>query len=195
MTASKRLTFRPLSADTWDDFEHLFGERGACGGCWCMLWRLTSRQFKEQKGSGNRQAMRHLANSKCSPGILAYDLEAPIGWCAIAPRHEYPALGRSRVLKPLDDQPVWSVSCFFIDKAYRRQGISTMLLNEAVEYAHASGAKIVEGYPVEPNNENYPAVFAWTGTTKTFKQARFKECTRRSPTRPIMRREIDADAP
>jgi len=159
-----------------------------------MHWRLTPREFKARKGGGNRQAMRRLARSERAPGILAYDAENPIGWCAIAPREEYSALDRSRVLKPIDDQPVWSVSCFYIDKAYRRQGVSVKLLDAAVKYAKSNGARIVEGYPVEPKKDNYPAVFAWTGTTKTFKRAKFQEYVRRSSTRPIMRREIGRDA-
>jgi len=155
-----------------------------------VLWRKTPAEFKEQKGNGNRKSMQRLAQSKRSPGILAYDGNNPIGWCAIAPRKDYPALSRSRVLKPIDDQPVWSVSCFFIDKAHRKQGLSAKLLEAAVNYAKTQGAKIVEGYPVEPVKDNYPSVYAWVGLAKTFKKAKFKECARRSPTRPIMRREI-----
>lgn len=190
MRRARKLTFRPLGSDNWEDFAQLFGERGASGGCWCMHWRLTPSEFKKRKGSGNRQAMRRLARSERAPGILGYDAGTPIGWCAIAPREEYSALNRSRVMKPVDDKTVWSVSCFYIDKNYRRQGISVKLLEAAVKYAKSKGARIVEGYPVEPNKDNYPAVFAWTGTTKTFKRAKFQECVRRSPTRPIMRREI-----
>lgn len=190
MSESKRLVFRPLSEDTWKDFEQLFGDRGASGGCWCMLWRTSPGEFKEQKGDGNRRSMQRLAQSKKAPGILAYEGNTPIGWCAIAPREEYPALSRSRVLKPVDNEPVWSVSCFFIDKMHRKKGLSAKLLEAAVDYAKAQGAKIIEGYPVEPGNSNYPPVYAWVGLAKTFKKAKFKECIRRSPTRPIMRRQI-----
>jgi len=186
----KKLTFHPLSDDNWQDLEQLFGDRGASGGCWCMLWRKTPTEFKEQKGNGNRESMRRLAHSERAPGILAYEGNKPIGWCAIAPREDYPALSRSRVLKPIDDQPVWSVSCFFIDKAHRKKGLSARLLEAAVNYATSQGAKLVEGYPVEPVKDNYPAVYAWVGLAKTFKKAKFKECARRSPTRPIMRRKI-----
>lgn len=155
-----------------------------------MLWRKSPAEFKEQKGEGNRKSMQHLAQSKRALGVLAYEGTNPIGWCAVAPREDYPALSRSRVLKPIDDKPVWSVSCFFIDKAHRKKGLSTKLLEAAVTYAKSQGAKIVEGYPVEPVKDNYPAVYAWVGLAKTFKKTKFKECARRSPTRPIMRRMI-----
>jgi len=155
-----------------------------------MLWRLSPSEFEAQKGNGNRKAMQRLAQSKTSPGILAYDANTAIGWCAIAPREEYPKLNASRILKPVDEKPVWSVSCFFIHKAYRRKGISVKLLNAAAVYAKSKGAKIIEGYPVDPTKNNYPPVFAWTGISKAFQKAEFTECIRRSPTRPIMRREV-----
>ena len=185
------LSFRPLDAATWNDFERLLGERGGSGGCWCMLWRRSPAEFRAGKGEGNRAAMRRLAETGPPPGILAYDGERAIGWCALAPRGDYPGLARSRVLKPLDDRPVWSVSCFYIDKASRGRGVSVALLEAAVDYARSQGATIVEGYPVEPNDKHYPAVFAWTGTAKTFTRAGFAECLRRSPTRPIMRRSLE----
>ncbi len=190
MAADPKLTFRPLNSDTWDDFERLFGERGAYGGCWCMYWRLSPADFKAGKGQGNRQAILDLARSDRPPGILAYDGELAIGWCAIAPREEFSALSRSRVLKPLDDRPVWSVSCFFIDRRYRRHGVSVPLLEAAVAFAATQGAKIVEGYPIEPASDDYPATYAWYGIAKTFERAGFEECARRSSTRPIMRRTL-----
>lgn len=155
-----------------------------------MYWRLAPRDFKAGKGSGNRQAILDLARSQRPPGVLAFDGDVAVGWCALAPREAYSALERSRILKPIDDRPVWSVSCFFIDRKYRRSGVSLPLLNAAVEFAASQGAKIVEGYPVEPASDDYPATYAWYGIAKTFERAGFEECARRSPTRPIMRKTL-----
>ncbi len=184
------LTFQTLVPDRWADFERLFGERGACGGCWCMLWRLKRSEFQRGKGPWNKARMRRLVVSGKVPGILAYAGGAPVGWCAIAPRDDYPALERSRVLKRLDDRPVWSVACLFVEKRHRRTGVSVGLLRAAVEFAGQRGGTIVEGYPVEPKKETMPDVFAWTGLPSGFKKAGFIECARRSPTRPIMRCEF-----
>ncbi len=189
---SLELSSKPLTKDQWADFVTLFGERGACGGCWCMLWRLTRKQFEAQKGEGNKLAMKTLINSGEVPGILAYHNAKAIGWCAIAPRSSYPALSRSRILKPIDERTCWSVSCFFIEKGYRKKGVSIGLLRAATEYAKSQGVELVEGYPVEPTSEkNIPPVFAWTGISKAFIQIGFKEVARRSPTRPIMRMELN----
>ncbi len=184
---SPRLECHPLTPDRWMDFETLFGERGACGGCWCMLWRLSRSTFERQKGTKNKQAMLGLIQAGETPGLLGYVAGEPVAWCAIAPRVQYPGLSRSRVLKPVDDQPVWSVSCFFVRKDQRNRGLTVQLLKAAVDFVRRQGGQIVEGYPVEPKSDEMPPVFAWTGIRSAFVAAGFQECARHSPGRPIMR--------
>lgn len=179
--------FRPVTPSRWSDLAELFGERGACGGCWCMVWRLTTREWTAGKGARNRRAMKRLVESGARPGVLAYRGREPIGWCAIAPRRDYSALARSRVLRPVDDEPVWSISCLFIRKADRRAGLSARLLRAAVDFAAKRGARIVEGYPIEPTMERTPDPFVWTGVPSAFRRAGFTEVARRSRSRPIMR--------
>jgi GNAT superfamily N-acetyltransferase len=135
--------------------------------------------------------MQAIVHSGEVPGVLAYHNKQAVGWCAVAPRRSYPALERSRILKPVDDQPCWSIACLFIHKAFRKQGVSTALLSFASGYAQSQGAAIIEGYPVEPKSDKDMApAFAWTGIAKAFIQAGFKEVKRRSPTRPIMRLQL-----
>lgn len=185
------LTFHPLRPDRWGDFETLFGERGACGGCWCMAWRLKRSVFQQNKGTANKAAMKMLVQADEAPGILAYSGKQPIGWIAVARREQYTILERSRVLKPVDDAPVWSVSCFFIAKGFRKQGVSVRLLKSAADFVRRQGGAILEGYPVQPKMETMPDVFAWTGLPSAFLKAGFVECDRRSPTRPIMRKQLN----
>lgn len=182
-----KLEFHPVTAKRWRDLEKLFGERGACGGCWCMCWRLKRSQFEKQKGAGNKKALKRIVAAGEVPGLLAYAGREPVGWCSVAPREAFPVLENSRILKRVDDQPVWSASCFFVARPYRRQGLSVKLLRAAVAYAKKKGARMVEGYPVEPKKSPMPDVFAWTGLADAFRRAGFKEVLRRSPTRPIMR--------
>jgi GNAT superfamily N-acetyltransferase len=180
----------PAGPEQWPDLEALFGERGAVGGCWCMWWRLKRSEFEAQKGDGNREALRAIVQSGDVPGLLAYVGDQPAGWCAVAPRDAYPVLDRSRILKRVDDRPVWSVVCFFIAKPYRRTGLTVRLLAAAVEHAAAHGAEVVEGYPVEPGASPTSPAFAWTGFAAAFRKAGFREVARRSDRRPIMRYEI-----
>lgn len=180
------LSFHPLTPDRFSDFEQLFGPRGACGGCWCMFWKLRGLAFDENTGEPARQMQKSVVDSGAVPGLLAYNDDQPIGWIAIEPRSAYPRLAHSRVLKPVDEQNVWSVTCFFVDRKYRKQGITIGLLKAAIEYVQSKGGRIVEGYPVDAR-DNIPDAFAYTGTMSAFKRAGFKEVARNSPRRPIVR--------
>lgn len=183
----------PLDLARWADFETLFGARGACGGCWCMSWRLKPADFERQKGDGNKQAMRDLVERNEQVGLLAYVDNNPIGWCALAPREVYVKLENSRVLKRVDNEPVWSISCFFVAKEYRRQGISLELLKGAIAFCEANEVKIIEGYPIVPYGEQIPAAFAWTGIPSVFEKAGFVVAERRSQAKPIMRYYIESN--
>lgn len=189
MKPTDELTFRPLTPERWPDLEKLFGPRGACGGCWCMAWRLRRADFDAGKGDANRRAFHDLVAADAQPGVLAYAGAEAIGWCAVAPRADYPALARSGVLAPVDDCPVWSISCLYIARPYRRRGVSVRLLEAAVQFARRRGARVVEGYPIEPFADEVPAAFAWTGLVSAFRQAGFREVLWRSKARPIMRWE------
>lgn len=152
-----------------------------------MWFRLTRSEFEKQKGAGNKRAMKRIVSSGKIPGILAYAGGEPVGWCSVAPREVFPVLQRSRVLKPADDQPVWSIVCFFVAKAFRHKGVTVKLLEAAIEYVRKQGGKIVEGYAVEPKKESVPDIFVYPGLAAAYRKAGFKEVLRRSPTRPIMR--------
>jgi GNAT superfamily N-acetyltransferase len=186
-TSKPSIKFLPATSSRWADIEELFGERGACGGCWCMFWRVPRKVFDSQKGPGNKRALKQIVTSNEKPGIIAYQGKEPVGWCAVAPRDCYVALKSSRILKPVDNQPVWSISCLFVKKQFRRHGISTQLLLAAVKFARDQGAKIVEGYPVVPSSVSAPDPFLWHGVQSSFLAAGFHEVIRRSETRPIMR--------
>lgn len=184
-------TFHPLTPDRWGDLERLFGPRGACAGCWCMWWRhATQKSWVAAKGKVNRRAFEKVVASGAPVGVLAYDGAEPVGWCAVAPREDYPRLVRARTLQPLDDRPVWSVTCLFIEKGSRRRGLSSKLIEAAARYARQQGATLAEGYPMDPGNRNTPAAWVWTGLPGSFEKAGFEEVARPSPTRPIYRREL-----
>ena len=152
-----------------------------------MYWRLKQSVLDAQKGNGNKRAMKKIIFSDNIPGIIAYAEGEPIGWCSVAQREDFPRLANSRVLKPVDEKPVWSVVCFFINRNYRKMGLSVALLEAVKKFVKSNGGKILEGYPIEPKKDKMPDAFAWTGLSAAFLKAGFKEVARRSETRPIMR--------
>ena len=152
-----------------------------------MSWRLRRSEFENGKGEANRLAMKTVVDSKISPGILAFHEGKPVGWCSIGPREQFSYLDRSRIFARIDDEPVWSVVCFFIKKEYRRQGIAVKILKAAVEFARSSGARIIEGYPKGSGPDKLPDAFVWNGLVSTFEKAGFEVAERRSKNRPLMR--------
>jgi GNAT superfamily N-acetyltransferase len=185
----------PLTPDRWSDFEALFGAKGACGGCWCMFPRLRRSEYEKRKGEGNRRAMKKLVDAGRVVGLLGYVDFEPLAWCSIEPRERIGSLERSRILAPVDAEPVWSIVCLFLSKRHRGRGLSGRMIEAAVSYAKSQGAGIVEAYPVEPREKPVPAVFAYPGIASVYLAAGFREVARRSETRPIMRHSSSSTPP
>jgi GNAT superfamily N-acetyltransferase len=155
-----------------------------------MFWKLRGKAYEEARGLETRQMHKSIVDSGVATGLLAYLHGDVVAWIAVEPRESYPKLAHSRILQPVDDQPVWSVTCFFVARSARRRGITVELLKAAVEHVRKHGGRIIEGYPVD-TEKDMPAPFVYTGTASAFEQAGFKEVARRSPTRPIFRFFID----
>jgi GNAT superfamily N-acetyltransferase len=159
-----------------------------------MFPRLPRAEYEEQKGDGNRRALRRLVKKGVVPGVLAYERGEPVGWCAIEPREAFPRIERSRLFRPVDDQPAWAIVCLFVRADRRGRGVSRALIEGAAAHARRRGARLVEAYPVEPKDGRMPAVFAWTGIASAYRAQGFAEVARRSPTRPLMRLALAAPA-
>jgi len=187
-TASK-LQFHPVMRERLPDLARFSETHGKFRYCSCMRWRLKSADFKGSTKENRVAALEGLVRESTPVGVLAYADGEPVGWCSIAPRVSYEALQRFRALPPIDDQPVWSVVCFFIDQHFRRQGVTLGLLKAAVKYARSQGAKVIEGYPVEPG----PRLYTYMGSPETFRKAGFRDVTPSGQARQVMR--YDASTP
>jgi GNAT superfamily N-acetyltransferase len=183
------LEVHPVTPERWGDLADLAGERGFTSGCWCMWWRVTSKEFDERHGAGLRRDLQRLVDAGPAPGLLAYVDGVPAGWVAVAPRDEYPRLDRSPKLRRLDDRPVWSITCFTIDRRHRRRGVAAVLLDAAVDFAQERGAEVVEAYPIDTAGAKRSSAELYTGTLAMFERAGFEEVARRGG-RPIVRRAV-----
>ena len=184
------ITYRPLTSQNWEDLELLFGPSGACGGCWCMFWRTSRAEFARRGNVGNRQDFRTLVDKATPTGIVAYLDGQPAGWVSVAPRETYPSLERSRILKRVDDQPVWSIVCFYVAREDRHTGLMAGLIGAAVDFAASQGARYVEAYPTDPAVRSRSPAEAYMGVLPTFEKAGFIEIARPRPERAIVRRSI-----
>jgi GNAT superfamily N-acetyltransferase len=190
-----KLEVRPLSKDTWNDLVELLGRPGGSivRGCWCMYYR-RSGQSGVGPGEKNKKALRSLVESGYVPGLIGYQDGSPVGWISLSPREDYAKLKRSPVMKPVDDKPVWSIVCFFVDKQARGRGVSAALLKGAIDYARSQGATLLEAYPVDKKGRSHPD-FMFFGAKSMYDRAGFKEVARRKETRPVVRKAIRPKRP
>lgn len=173
----------PLTPDRFPDMETVFGERGVARRCFCMYWRRPDGGFDDERD--NRDRFADIAEQGPPPGLLGYVHGDPRGWVQVGPRAEFPTLGRSRLLKPVDGAEPWTINCFVVRAGERRRGIGKGLLAAAIEYARSRGAEIIEAYPVDGHRES--TVDYFTGTLAMFAEHGFVEMLRRNDTRPIVR--------
>lgn len=179
-----KLRIRPLTTDLWPALEDLFGERGACNGCWCMYWRIGGI-YRKQSNEINKAEFHRVVAKGPPPGLIAFDGKLAVGWCQLTPRDALPWLDRSWIR--IDDRPVWSISCFYVRKGYRRRGITVALIQAAEKIAKAAKAAALEAYPLDRSLS--PSASS-TGFVSTFKRAGFKVVAHRTPPRPMMRLEL-----
>src|SRR5215471_15210550 len=182
------LTIRPLIPDLWPALEDLFGKAGACNGCWCMYWRIGS-EYHQRPRDKNRRALRAIVKQGPPPGLLAFDGELAVGWCQLTPRDDLPWLDRTRFFVRIDEEPVWSISCFYVRRNYRGRGVMSALIKAALIAAKRANAPALEAYPVDVA---YPEATAnvFTGRASAFKRAGFKTVAERQNSRPVMRHDL-----
>jgi GNAT superfamily N-acetyltransferase len=172
-----KLRIKQLDPSRWNDLEQLFGEKGACGGCWCMYCRIEpGEKWANVKGPEAKKRLRKMVQNGSVQGLIAYDDDQPIGWCTFGKRLDFPWLNRARSLKCDDAENVWSIPCFYINNRYRKKGVATELLKATTVLLASRGVTSLEGYPVKPtkpDSKNIPGVFAWTGTIPLFEKQGF----------------------
>lgn len=186
----QELSFQELTTKNWFQFEKLMGEKGGCGGCWCMAFRLPTKEFNENKYEGNKELMYSLVKDRQPIGLLAFYEDEPVAWLALAPREDYIKIEKSRTLIRVDDKPVWSITCFFVKKEYRRGGVSKALIKGAIDFARLKNIQTLEAYPALPYSEKVPDAFLWVGVLSSFLVNGFKIVKQNGKSRAIVRLDV-----
>jgi len=180
------LNILPLTPDLWPALVDLFGDKGAVSGCWCMYWRIGS-QYRRRPGEANKEEFHQVVKNGPPPGLLALNGDLPVGWCQLTPRESLPWLDQTWRLKRVDDVPVWSLSCLYVRKGYRKRGVTTALIKAALQAARQAGAPALEAYPLDAN---LSPSSTGTGFVSTFERLGFKTVARHVAPRPIMRHDL-----
>jgi GNAT superfamily N-acetyltransferase len=183
---------RELTPDLWPAVERLFGERGACGGCWCQAWRIEKgERWSEIQGATARTRLRRGVKNGSVHGILAFDGAEPVGWCTFGPRLAFPRLDRARTLAVDDAERVWSIPCFYVLRDHRHRGVASAMLEHALRAMKRRGAEIAEGYPTKPDaSGRYIDSFSWTGTRSMFSHAGFRVAGNREGSKQRVRKTL-----
>jgi len=183
-------SIQPLTPDLWPALEELFSGHWPVGGCWCMYWRIGN-EYRKRPNEANKAAFCDVVKNGPPPGLLAFDGDLAVGWCQLTPQDALPWLDHTWRLKRVDEAPVWSLTCFYVRKGYRRRGVTTTLITAALEAARRAGAPALEVYPLD---EDLSPSASSTGYVSTFKRMGFKVVARRVAPRPIMRYEFEEAA-
>jgi GNAT superfamily N-acetyltransferase len=193
LIACEDLRFEELRPDLWSMVERLFGLNGACGGCWCMCWRMpTYKAWEKIKGAGAKRAFMDLVQKGKAKGILAFAEDEPVSWCSFGPRRDFPVLQNSKAYARDDVNDVWSVTCFFVHRNWRQRGLSRRLLKAAVEVMRRRGVKTVEAYPITTTRDGrrVGSSSAWTGPLRIFEELGFETVQLINPLKPLVRLEL-----
>jgi GNAT superfamily N-acetyltransferase len=176
------LKVRPLTEELWPAFADLFDTKGPVGRCWCMYWRIGAR-YRTRDPAENRKSFREVIAAEPAPGLLVLDGDLAVGWCQVTPKPDLDRLDRDPKLH-VDDESVWAISCFYIRKGHRRQGVATKLAVAAIEFAREAGGTLVEAYPVDAS---VSSTSSFTGFVTMFEQLGFAVAARHVDSRPVMR--------
>jgi GNAT superfamily N-acetyltransferase len=165
MSEHDNIIIKPVDKNNWNDFEAFFQSKGGPGYCWCMVWRMTKDELKQNNSTCRKEFIKKRIWGNIPIGILGYFENDPIAWCSIAPRDTHERLGGDEQFKN-----VWSLTCFYIKRQFRRKGLTEYLIEKAKDYAKENGAEYIEAYPVEKDSPSY----RFMGYIKRFESAGFK---------------------
>ncbi|MFU8947571.1 GNAT family N-acetyltransferase [Mycetocola zhadangensis] len=197
MEGNSNIRMVSIADAPWQDVQTVFGTRGDPSSCWCQYFKMGKADWRNATRATCEPLLeKQVRESDPPPGVIAYLENEPVGWCAVEPRRNYPELHRTRVQsdpEPDDDPSIWSVTCFVVRVGFRKKGIATALLAGAIEQARSHGARVLEGYPVDPTaREKVASAELYYGIVSQFTANGFTEVARPRPDRALMRLELSA---
>jgi GNAT superfamily N-acetyltransferase len=184
-----RFLIRELGGETWPDFERVVEKHnGIWGGCWCVSFHL--QRSEEKQWSGKHRALKErLVRENRSHAALVYNGADVVGWCQFGPPAELPA--RMSGFNRLGETPPdWRITCFFVDRDHRKEGVAKAALQGALRIIAAKGGGTVDGYPINTRGKPYSTSFLWGGTQSMFSELGFRPLGALGTSKWVMRKVV-----
>jgi hypothetical protein len=194
-------TIRPLDSGTWDDFAALAERHNGCwnavhgscwaggGGCWCMRfqWSCAPRRA----GEGNRACKEQLVSEGRAHAALVFDGDMAVAWCQYGAPEELPNIyHRKEYEAGLDRLPDYRLTCLFVDKNNRHNGVAGVALRGALDLIARAGGGIVEAYQQDTGGQKVSASLLYSGTRSLFEQAGFSYDRRKGKYHCVMSKTV-----
>jgi GNAT superfamily N-acetyltransferase len=156
---ASKYTTKELSTETWPDFVRLFSQGGGWDHCQCMhfhrpcsLPKSKRLRTRAERAVRNRREKKELVEAGHAHGILVYDDAVPVGWCQYGLKEELPRIDNRRkyreAVSEIETRKLWRITCFVVDKKYRRRGVAGAALKAALAAIRKKGGGVVEAYPI-----------------------------------------------
>jgi GNAT superfamily N-acetyltransferase len=178
--APVKLTFKPVTAATREDFRAVFARPGGPKYCWCMLWRASTQELKDAKGQARERQILERIDGGVPVGLVGYTGEEPVAWVSVAPKETFRGLGGP---EPVEGETVYAITCMHIRRTLRGAGHGRELIEAAIQHAKKAGADVLEAYPVDPDSPSYRHM----GLVPAFEAKGFAEVGREGTRRHVMR--------
>jgi GNAT superfamily N-acetyltransferase len=186
----KNLSIKALNIETWKDFERLAQKHnGVWGGCWCTAFHPKSPDQKQSQEL-TKSYKRRLVEDGRAHAALVFEGELCVAWCQYGPPQELPNIYHKKEVESKMTLPDWRITCFFVDRDYRKKGLSFFALNGALELIKNSGGGVVESYPQDTQGRKISNSFLYNGTREIFEKAGFNYEGKKGKNHCIMRKTI-----
>ena len=170
----KDYNIKALSIETWTSFERLVEKHnGVWGGCWCTYFHLKPPEH-ERSSEANKRFKEKLVEEGKTHAALVFHEELCVAWCQFGSPQELPDIYHKKEVLSKTMLPDWRITCFFVDKDYRRKGLSAIALEGALKLIEGMGGGVIESYPQDTQGKNAPSSFLYNGTRQIFEKVGFK---------------------
>lgn len=184
--ASPKLTFKPVTKATWKDLEALFEGKGGPSYCWCMPFREMDVKRQTSTNADRKRGLKAFVDKRTPIGLVGYLKGEPSAWVSVGPRDRFMPKLTDDYDAEAGEPHVWSVTCFFVRRDLRGQGLTQQMLDAALAFAKKRGADLLEGYPVAATSPSY----RFMGFLPLFRGRKFRAAGKAGRRRHVMRRPL-----